>query len=189
MSKAMIVGIAGRSGVGKDTTAEILKPLLGGMGRPVAIRRFAGALKGFLALCTGQKYNYNDRSVYDQIVPGFDITVRQWLEGVGQHMCAWDQQFWVKTLMSHYDNTQIWLIPDVRKDFEAKAIRDMGGVVIHIQRPEAELGVELKPSENSINSIIADYVIVNDSTTGHLASKVRVRAIDIITHFTSNDQG
>lgn len=69
-----------------------------------------------------------------------------------------------------------WLITDTRFPNEAKAIKDMGGVVVRINRPVVgkDWNPPTHPSEISLDDWDFDYAIDNDGSIDDLISKVKV---------------
>lgn len=85
---------------------------------------------------------------------------------------------WVNSMMSLYEQSRVngsngnypdWLMPDVRFPNEAKAIKDRGGILIKVVRPGADTGDHV--SEVLVDTIEADYTIINDSTLKVLEEK------------------
>lgn len=155
-----IIGIAGRAGAGKDTFAKVFiehRRIKGA----VSIVRFAAQLKAFLGNITGRHLDFEDRSTYDLVVPGFGCTVREWLEGVGTHMRGWKQDFWVRAALGAYRPMDVFVVPDTRFLNEATAIQALGGTVVMINRPD---DAPLKQSEKELHLIKPDYTILNDGT-------------------------
>jgi hypothetical protein len=60
----------------------------------------------------------------------------------------------------HYN----FILPDMRFNYEAEAIRDMGGLTLRIRRPEVETTIDPHASEQEILSLYADTEIINDGT-------------------------
>lgn len=70
-----------------------------------------------------------------------------------------------------------WIITDCRFPNEAQAIKDKGGIVIRVNRPDYSIQiteVKLKhPSETSLDNWEFDYVIENNGTIEELIHKVK----------------
>lgn len=66
-----------------------------------------------------------------------------------------------------------WIITDVRFPNEAKAIKDKGGIIIKVIRPDNETTFCEHLSENSLNRYVCDHTVVNDSTQKYLKDKIR----------------
>ena len=64
-----------------------------------------------------------------------------------------------------------WIITDVRFPNELQAIKDKGGIVIRVDRPNLIENNHL--SETSLDSAIFDFVINNDKDIEHLINEVR----------------
>lgn len=61
---------------------------------------------------------------------------------------------------------------DVRFLNEAEMVRELGGVIIRINRPGTDNG-DKHPSEQEMEEIAVDYTIENDGTPGDLAEKLK----------------
>ena len=85
---------------------------------------------------------------------------------------------WIKTLqraVEKEDSDQKIVVPDIRYDNEAAAIKKMGGVVIHVRRqslePDASSGVHAHPSEHGLSEGWNDLVLENNGTIEELREK------------------
>lgn len=66
-----------------------------------------------------------------------------------------------------------WIITDVRFPNEAKAIRDRGGIIIRIDRPELKTIARQHPSETALDHYEFDHVICNDGDLMDLIDKTK----------------
>lgn len=100
------------------------------------IHSFAENLKKCLAVCTGIDFHaLEDRNVKSSEIPWLGISYRKLLQEFGEGIRQTvDKNFWVNSLLSQYDNSQNWIISDVRYVEEANAILDRDGILIRINR-------------------------------------------------------
>ena len=95
---------------------------------------------------------------------------------------------WVNALFADFENNKSdwlsatnskWIITDVRFPNEAQAIKDRGGILIRINRPQyLDNGLVIRkdehPSETALDDYDGfDYVIENDGTVQDLIDKVK----------------
>jgi len=88
-----------------------------------------------------------------------------------------DVNVWVKSLQLRVqqglDTGKVqYVITDVRFPNEADLIHKMGGKVWRIERPSLGPGVDLHPSETSLDAHEFDQVIINDGSLEDLYAKV-----------------
>ncbi len=109
------------------------------------------------------------------------MTVREFLQKLGTEGLRNNlhNQVWVNALFSDYKEGDNLIITDVRFPNEAKAIKDLGGVVVRIERMKtADMiagpgGTQLHPSETSLDGWNFDYVINNNGTLQELLGATR----------------
>lgn len=124
-----IIGLAGKAGAGKSTTAAAM---LEALGRPYCIQSFASPVRE-IALAMG----------WDGVK---DEKGRKLLVAVGMAGRAYGADTWIKQL----DFTKRCVIDDVRFPNEVEAIRKAGGVVIYIRHHGHKIDNEaerLRPEE------------------------------------------
>lgn len=100
------------------------------------IHSFAANLKKCIATCTGINFHdLEDRNVKSSKISWLGISYRKLLQEFGEGIRQTvDKNFWVNSLLSQYDNSQNWIISDVRHIEEANAILDLGGNLIRVNR-------------------------------------------------------
>lgn len=172
--KGRIYGITGKARAGKDTIAEYLWAQYG-----VTRIAFADPLKlaaqNIFGLTQDQTWNPEFKEV---IVDRWGMTPRQIFQKLGTEAIrnTFGPDVWIKRFMAQYEifmNTDDVVVPDVRFPNEARAIRDMGGVIIEVRRTGSGLdGGEASHASESGIGIDADYVIYNDGTLQELYSAV-----------------
>jgi len=172
----MIIGFGHRSGVGKDTAAQLLKTHLRRNGETVEIRGFASELKaqavqlfGWAGLKDEIFYN-NNREKRNEVLPKLGKTpLELWIE-FGEAMRKINPYTWVELVFANAAADHI-LIPDVRHKNEAEIIKHYGGMIIKIERDVPDLTIK------NIDKILADYdewdaVVKNDGTMRELNDKL-----------------
>ena len=93
------------------------------------------------------------------------MTVRDLLQKLGTDAMrnGLHPNVWVNALMSDYDKDEDdWVVTDTRFPNEATAIKNAGGIIIRIDRPECK-PVNAHPSETSLDKWNFDYKIANVS--------------------------
>lgn len=151
----LIIGLMGEAKTGKDTVANMLQAEY-----DFRHEAFAGKLKEACRVL----FNFSDTQLHgslkEVVDPFWNKTPRETLQFVGTELFRnqFDQNFWVKSLMSLIasNDNQRWVISDCRFRNEFQAIRDAGGKVIRLYRIDgvgAERGIEGHPSEVEMQSI------------------------------------
>lgn len=144
------IGLVGLAGSGKDTSADFLCS-----DHAYSRASFAAPLK---EIC----YNL-----------GWDLKKdergRKLLQDVGMAFRSYDDLTWVKYMAKTLNPSIKYVFTDVRFENEAEFIRNNGGIIIRIVRPELALqNMHLHVSESGQASITADHTIVNDSNLENL---------------------
>jgi hypothetical protein len=183
-----LIGISGKIGSGKDTAAEIIQHLTNPMELdmfPYEVKKFAGKLKTIASILTGipvekfedqefkkqylgEDWNYQ----IDQFNPIQKMTVRELLQKLGTDGLrdGLHTNVWVNALFADYNENSNWLVTDARFPNEAKAIKDLGGVVLRIERSTCQLGTH--PSETALDDYTFDYVIHNNGSKEDLQQEL-----------------
>lgn len=183
-----LIGISGKIGSGKDTAAEIIQHLTNPMKLdmfPYEVKKFAGKLKTIASILTGipvekfedqefkkqylgEDWNYQ----IDKFNPIQKMTVRELLQKLGTDALrdGLHNNVWVNALLAEYNENSNWLVTDTRFPNEAKAIKDLGGVVLRIERSTCQLGTH--PSETALDDYTFDYVIHNNGSKEDLEKEL-----------------
>lgn len=189
-----LIGISGKIGSGKDTVAEIIQHLTNPMELdmfPYEVKKFAGKLKTIASILTGipvekfedQEFKKEDLGIeWSYAYPGeyYDdgspvmvrMSVRQLLQKLGTEAMreGLHNNVWVNALLADYNENSNWLVTDTRFLNEAKAIKDLGGVVLRIERSTCQLGTH--PSETALDDYTFDYVIHNNGSKEDLEKEL-----------------
>ena len=187
----MIIGINGKIGSGKDTTAEIINKLLITNGKkPFENKKFAGKLKTIASILTGIPVeNFEDQEFKKlDMNPEWGITYREFLQRLGTEAMrnGLHTNVWVNALFADYKCPECnsipnqvcfghrnpkWIITDMRFPNEMEAVKDRGGITIRVTRPGN--AKEDHISETALDDAKFNYEILNDGTLEDLVEKVR----------------
>lgn len=165
----MIVGMTGVAGSGKDTVARYLAEHYG-----FAVVSFAMplylAVSAITDMCLDDLY---DREIKEATIPWLGKSPRELLQSLGtdwgRRMVSED--IWIKIAMHRAkeiaDEGGNVVIPDVRFDNEAMAVRLAGGENWLVERPGVHSCVGATAdheSEKGISKILVDSTLLNDSS-------------------------
>ncbi len=171
-----IVGIHGRKGHGKNTTADILTEILGGYtSGEIKQYAFADPLKRGLQTMFG----LTDEQVFggekEPVIPWLGKSPRQLLQTLGTE---WGRthvhsNVWVDATLQRIDTEAptIALITDVRFPNEAQAIRARQGVVWQVIRPDLPES-DGHPSEDGLDAMWINDTVHNSGTIKDLRQLV-----------------
>lgn len=98
------------------------------------------------------------------------------MPGLGKDVFVHHFKLWLES-----NTTSNIVIHDMRFLNEAKAIKELGGIVIRINRREADSIDHTHPSEKEIDLIVADHYIANEQDVTYLTDE-----IDRIVSSTNN---
>ncbi|MCK5307074.1 MAG: hypothetical protein KAJ73_00550 [Zetaproteobacteria bacterium] len=186
----MIIGITGFKQSGKDSVAKILRlrhaHRVYGMADPMYMMMAVGlgiasedvVEAGRIDLSVLNRLGVSIRVMYDkeEIIPEYGCSLRHIMQTLGTE---WGRELiskevWITRFGAWRDRNgypEYVAIPDVRFDNEALAIREMGGVMIEVRRPDMD-GGDAHSSESGINTELIDHVIDNDCCKSILMAKV-----------------
>lgn len=170
-----LIGIAAKAQSGKTTVANML-----GMSYGYGHVSFAEPIRQFISDLTGISREDLEKAEFKEaVIPWIGRSPRYMMQTLGTE---WGRDcvladFWIKRAMREVNDLSWRLIPacisDVRFDNEAEAIRNAGGVVLHLSRPDA-LVVSSHPSEAGVRKHSTDYTIVNDGSLQDLRDAVGI---------------
>lgn len=165
----MIIGITGKKGSGKNTSAEHISCTYGYKEMSLAhpIKEALNVIFGWRA----DVWLPHNKEVID---PRYGISPRQAAQNIGTE---WGQfglcqsfplfekttyrSLWVNRLLAEAKLYPRVVISDVRFLHEVEAIAEQGGVILRILGGDYS---DLHPSEAEMDSIVFDYVVSNDGT-------------------------
>jgi hypothetical protein len=167
----MIIGILGRSRVGKDTVANILCKHLG---QQALILRLSQPLKDAVQALYGFTHAQLEQDEKDVIDPRFGLTPREVIQHICQDtMLRHGQDFFSRKMYFHevpkHPNKTI-IIPDVRYDHDIKMIHEQGGFLIKVIRSH---GPPKHPWEDPIDAMEGDHCVMNDTSIEELEAKIK----------------
>jgi hypothetical protein len=175
-----LISLSGKMRSGKNTVAEYINALQGSI---YTYKSFAFKVKQIASMLTGipvQMLELQDVK-QSKLGPEWDhMTVREMLQKIGTD-CMRDnlhKDVWVNGLFSDYSKGDSkWIITDVRFPNEFERVKQIGGVVIRIIRPQSELLLNEHESETAMDHIAFneyDAVIYNDGTIEDLIQKIKI---------------
>ncbi|GIQ87622.1 higher eukaryotic phosphomevalonate kinase [Kipferlia bialata] len=168
----MIFGITGRKRSGKDTVADHLIGHHGFTKYQIAspLKQAVHALYGW----DMDKLETDDKEIHDDT---YGISPRQAMQFMGAEFNKYMSQHFPQ--YAEVTNTKLYMmrmleyiklhpdqdiaIPDVRMPFTAKAIRDIGGVMVRVERGTNPTG-DQHDTERFVDTMDVDVVIRNDGT-------------------------
>lgn len=179
MSLPRLIGITGRSGVGKDTLADALVAHFG-----YSKYSLAQPIKALLNSRFGwTDAEWRDRSFKETGHPqcGYEwqgspryFSPRSWAQWLGTEVGRniGGEDVWVNQMEREWKQHTFtcgprngyqprMVVPDVRFDNEARRIRQLGGVVILVERPSAQ-PVRAHVSESGVSPELINARVVND---------------------------
>jgi len=145
----MIIGIAGRARSGKDTFGEYLRESLSEPGVFVTKTAFASKLKyicGDLFGLTEDQLWGNAKEHPDMRFPKDDLgvssslkdywTAREILQEFGSFVRSIRPQYWIEQCVKDDEDEHYKIITDVRYPNELYAVKNVGGIIVLIERPD-----------------------------------------------------
>jgi hypothetical protein len=187
----VIIGLHGKKQAGKDTTLGYIDEYFGQTGLVVQGRSFARALKVSAAASLGikpddpmvwadqLKVNSTIAVIDDDTHTSHEISGREFLQyyGTEAHRDVFGENFWVdvvcpRDLVSH--DAELLVFTDVRFPNEAERIKEVGGTIWQIIRPDVETR-DLHASEQPLPPQLIDAVIWNDKDLNHLRNEIHDR--------------
>lgn len=171
----ILIGIVGKIGAGKDTFADHLFWQHGFV--KIA---FADALRKAAEAMFGVPVSkMMDREAKEKVDPYWGMSPRRMLQLLGTEASkpVFGDDIWLKRWAMTYDlvaETNHVVVPDVRFEVEAAALRERGAIIVHIERPGAgaagEVGAHV--SEAGVAFKDGDLLIKNDGNIADLFDKI-----------------
>ena len=169
----MIIAICGHKFSGKSTVANLLHNATG-----YEVRSFATPLKKMVCALVGctmddlEDYDYKENTEVPEHLWAYCAngkhTIRALMQGLGDLMRKENPDVFIECTLNSKDD---FLVSDCRFPNEAKAVKERGGIVIKVVRPDAQ-AKDSHQSETLIDEIDADYTIWNDTTLKNLEANV-----------------
>jgi hypothetical protein len=186
----MLIGLNGVQSSGKDTVCKMIQEIYPETEHLAFATVVKQAAATFLGITVEQVERMkNNLEVKISIQNAFygaakikEITMREYLRNIGndgRHLFGDD--IWLNLLLSNRDRRFHWhhvvVITDVRYNNEAMAIRNKGGFIVHINRPDIQR--DDHESEVGIHPQLVDYIINNDQTLDVLRLAVHTMLHDL----------
>lgn len=176
--EALILGISGRKGHGKDSVASAI---LSDSRLPVEARRIALAdpIKQICQDLFGFSREQCHSSQKDAVDERFGFPPRHAFKEIGMAARLLDEDVWVKLLLREVleresrEGEKLWLVTDVRFPNEVSLLRKEGAIIWRVNRKNPDLDRDTHPSEASIDDLEVDRDLRNDGTLLDLQSTVR----------------
>ena len=175
MSKTFLIGLTGYAGTGKDTVRDILQ------GEGFAGFAFADPIRAMLReLLTSNGISecyMDERALKESPIEQLGVSYRHMAQTLGTE---WGRRladdFWLRIARAYLDDMQAqgethFCESDVRFVNEAQWVREQGGVIWRIERPQA-LPVRTHVSEAELYLFKADKTIDNSGSFDQLADQV-----------------
>lgn len=179
-----LIGLTGRAGAGKDEAAKAL--VAAGWTRDAFADRMRTAVLALdpWADLGDRVFGIPPRRLSELVgTYGWDHAKREFPEvrrllqrfGTEAGREIHGEDCWVDALFSAYDHAPPaggLVITDVRFDNEARAVRDRGGLVVRIVRPDVEALPGGHASEAGVADALVDHVLRNERSIEHLGDLV-----------------
>lgn len=128
------------------------------------IHSFACNLKKCVAACTGIDYHdLEKRSQKSTQISWLDISFRQLLQSLGEAVRGQiKENFWALSMLATYENSDFWIVSDVRYKNEAEELLKRNAILIRVNRKGIETDSHI--SEVDLDDFDKfDFVLNNDS--------------------------
>jgi hypothetical protein len=157
----MIIGLVGRSRVGKDTVASFFDGTH-------QVRRLAQPVKDACKILYGWSDVEVESAAKEERDPKWDLTPRMAMVHLTQAMRQCNgSNFFTKRFFETWDGGPV-VIPDVRFHDDVKEIHRRGGITIKITRE----GAPDHAFEFGIDSLCTTYQVENNGTIEELRAKI-----------------
>jgi len=171
----MIIGLGYKARSGKDTVAEYLWEHHGF--KPTA---FAYSLKQACMDIFGLTYDQMYGASKEIEDPYWQDTPRNILQKVGTECLrrGYSEDVWVKSLGKRIEKEKQanWIITDIRFSNEAIAVKQWGGILVKVNRPNApNIATNQHASETSLEAFRGwDYILDNSSDLPQLYANIEI---------------
>lgn len=118
--------------------------------------------------------NFNKLLKSEESLKDYSLTIRQLMQYFGTEICQkhFGKRVWINTVLNNPNNL---IISDLRFKAEAEAVKQKGGFLVYIYRPEIQPGNHASEKEviDLLNDKKFDMIIKNDSSLESLFYKVK----------------
>ena len=164
----MVVGLVGKKQSGKDTACKLLGQLAGDEGFALERMAFADELKLECAAALGQTVAFMDqhKDIFRPFYQWYGTEYRRELFG---------RDYWIKKAKDKLklSSADVVVFTDVRFHNEADLVREAGGLLLRIVRPDQNQE-DGHQSETELDRIPCDFKIINDLTIDRLRSRLAI---------------
>lgn len=170
-----IIGLLGRSRSGKDTVADFLIATYPDI--PFTKVRLSAPIKDAVCALYGFTPEQVEGPAKEIVVPSVGVSPRQAMVHLTSSMMQQNgKDFFTNRLYRGLDAaaksmTTVPIIPDIRYEHDIHEIQRRGGIVIKIHRSDPSL--PRHNWEDSIDYLVGDTSVFNDSTHEDLYAQVR----------------
>lgn len=163
MSKGLLIGLTGRKQSGKSTVAKILA-----VDHNFIERSFAAPIRQFTAELLGLTPDQLEQEK-EAPIAWLDgkVSPRQIMQRMGTEFGRQmvHPELWVRRALlgaqGYLDTGRHLVVSDVRFANEATAIRELGGVILHLRRPDADSHTDTHVSEIPLPVKFGDFFVHN----------------------------
>lgn len=196
--RRIIVGFMGLAGAGKDTAAEAMRLAAQAQGMAHYRASFADPIRDVGRDVFGLTYpQMTDRALKEEVLPEWGLSPRQILQRIGTEMGRnIHEDVWIRALESRIRHwVGLITIPDVRFPNEARAIKEMGGHLVLVDRTEGPIVADSHPSEQMAANIrrgnypegVASGDVERLLNTSCTRFEAQLRAVAIFNGWASGD--
>lgn len=159
-----IIGITGLKRAGKDTISDYLhyKHHYKKYHFAAPIKSMISALLKYIEIENPSLY-IDDHKETD--LPILNASYRKLAQTIGTEWgrCLINNNIWIDIAKHHCRNDELVCFADVRFDNEAKLIKDLGGIIIKVNR-DSNKSSDTHRSEQGVSSDYIDYNVLNNGT-------------------------
>lgn len=158
----LLIGLVGRSRVGKDTVASFFSDTH-------EVLRLAKPIKDACKAIYGWDDSVLETDLKEVHDARMGTTPRLAMIHMTQAIRTFtDPEFFTRRLFDAWDGTTPIVIPDVRYDHDVREIHKRGGVTIKVTRP----GCPRHVAEDTVDDLWTTFEVQNDGTVEELRAKV-----------------
>jgi dephospho-CoA kinase len=169
MYRPKIIGLIGRSRVGKDTVAESIMQKC----PEYELRRLSEPLKKAINVLYDFDSNQLETNLKEEIDERFNKTPRECIVSLTEYMMGYmGTEFFTKRL--YYSAYEYIIIPDVRYEHDIVEIHRRGGIIIKIEKANNKV---YHSFEDNIDGMVGDILIKNDGSLEDLQSNLRKQLV------------
>ena len=172
----ILIGITGSAGSGKDSLADKIINKYSGAIKIAFADPLKLACKELFQLSCDQLYVRQEK---EKIDPRWNKSPRELFQIIGSDLLRdrFDEDIFIKSTREKIKKLsqehKIIIVTDCRFENETQLIRDMGGIVIHLKRPNIKR-INDHISENPVKIMTGDIELVNNSTIDKLLEEIKI---------------